>query len=698
MQYINDQHSPFHSGEKNLQTRTGKREAMESFGRRVIRSFMPDQHRQFYATLPFMVVGGVDKQGWPWTSLLSGKPGFMQSPHSTTLNINATLPMGDPLAKIIKQSGSPLGLLGIEMTTRRRNRLNGRITHTDDSGFSLQVDQSFGNCPQYIQNWKIHFVREPNTINTADMMNDNITTFNSLDAQARHLIKTADTFFVSSFINTKNNPEIEGVDVSHRGGRPGFVKIEDDTLTIPDFPGNNHFNTLGNFLVNPKAGMTFIDFSTGELLMLTGTVELLWEDEPEVIAYKGAERAWRFKLNHGIRLKDALPFRGSIEGYSPNTLITGDWKQAATTLAAEKKRNSWRPFKLSRIETESHLIRSFYFEPADHHGLLPFSAGQFLTLRIPLPNKEQPVLRTYTVSSAPGETHYKISVKREVKGYISQALHDNLKVNDIIEIKAPRGDFFIDTVEHRPAVLIGAGVGITPMISMASHVLTEGVRTRHMRPLTILQAPRTTAERAFHHEFQSIEKQSQGKIRYHSFISAPRTSEKIGVDFSGTGRLSAHVLRKILALDDYDFFLCGPPEFMQALYDMIRSLGVSDARILAEAFGLAALQRQPDNSIVSSNDASSITEEAQKAVITFTQSNIEQDWNAGDATLLETAEAQGITPNFSCRHGVCGACATKIKAGSVTYRSQASATHAKDEVLIYCAVPAKGTEALALVL
>lgn len=685
--------SPFHAGEQVIQTRTGMRDAMESFGRRAIRSFMPDQHRQFYEELPFMVVGGVDNQGWPWASLLSGRPGFVTSLDSKTLNFNAAPVVGDPLLPVLKTVGSPLGLLGIEMMARRRNRLNGRIVEADNAGFSLKVDQSFGNCPQYIQNWDVDFVREPSNIASSSTDISNTTTFNTLDDDARSLITKADTFFVSSYIQTEDRPEIEGVDVSHRGGRPGFVKIEGNTLTIPDYPGNYHFNTLGNFLVNPKAGLVFIDFETGEMLTLTGTVELLWEDEAEVVAFNGAERAWRFTVDHGVRLKDALPFRASMKAYSPNSLIMGDWEQTSATLAAEAKREIWRPFKLSRIEKESSVISSFYLEPADDDGVLPYEAGQFLTMRVTPPGSKEPVIRTYTASSASGEPHYRISVKREAEGYISKVLHDNFNVGDIIEIKSPKGDFFIDASEERPAVLIGGGVGITPMISMASQVMQEGLRTRHLRSLTILHASQTTAERAFAKDFQLMEKQTEGRVRYLSFITAPEKGEKPGVDFNGTGYITADIIRQILSLDDYDFYLCGPPAFMQALYDGIRSLGVRDARIFAEAFGPAALIRKADEGAIV---ADVVTEEADEAVIKFTKADFEQRWSAGDATLLETAEAHGLSPNFSCRNGVCGACATKLTSGSVAYRSEPMASRADDEVLICCAVPAKGTETIEL--
>lgn len=203
--------SPFHQGEKILQSRTGKRDAMESFGRRAIRSFMPDQHREFFEELPFIVVGSVDEQGWPWASILSGQSGFINSPEPTLLSIHAPALAGDPLQQSLKKVGSPLGLLGIEMMARRRNRMNGRISATTENQFSVTVDQSFGNCPQYIQNRSLTFTREPNELNDENK----VTTFTHLDDAAQAMISNADTFFVSSFIESEDKQTIEGVDVSH---------------------------------------------------------------------------------------------------------------------------------------------------------------------------------------------------------------------------------------------------------------------------------------------------------------------------------------------------------------------------------------------------------------------------------------------------------------------------------------------------
>jgi len=680
-----DRASPFHSGEQRLQTLAGQREHVEKFGRRAIRPFMPDEHRAFFRQLPFVVAGAVDDQGWPWASLLPGKPGFMQSPDNTTLTIAARAAPGDPVGDAIRP-GAALGLLGIEMHTRRRNRLNGHISEMQDGGFAVSVDQSFGNCPQYIQHRDVRFVRAPGEPGRCTKA----VPIERLDDRARALIAGADAFFVSSYVRAKNDPAVEGVDVSHRGGRPGFVRVDGNVLTVPDFPGNNLFNTLGNFLVNPKAGLVFIDFTTGDLLSLTGTVEILPDDHDEVTAFKGALRAWRFTLDHGVWLDDALPFRSTLGDYSANTLLTDTWAQADARKSAEAGRQNWRRFRVARVATESADIRSLYLEPDDGEALLPFRAGQFLTLRV-TPQKE-PMVRTYTVSSAPADPHYRISVKREEKGSVSRYLHETLSTGDTIDIKAPRGAFHIDTEESRPAVLLAGGIGITPMVSMARHVAMEGLRTRCLRRLTIIHAAKTTGQRAFAETFRDLERGTGGQIRYVSVISNPAPGEEPGSAFNGAGRITAKTLQQVLPLDDYDFFLCGPPSFMQSLYDMLQELGVSDARIFAEAFGPASLVRKRDGAA----PPLAAIEEADKAMVRFAWSGIERRWNSGDATLLELAEARGLTPAFSCRGGSCGTCATRLTKGSVAYRTAPTADHATDEVLICCAVPAKGTQVLEL--
>lgn len=310
--------SPYHSGEVALHTRVGRAEHQETMARRIHRTYMIDQHRTFFGMLPFVIAGSVDVSGAPWASALFGTPGFLSTPDDRKLAINTAILEGDPFAENAV-ADAPVSFVGIELQTRRRNRLNGIIGK--DKGLVVDVVQSFGNCPQYIHTRDMTFTRDPNVAFSPDR-----TVFNRLGPDERAIINKADTFFVASH-NPIDDPRVNGgVDVNHRGGNPGFVKIEGNTLTIPDFRGNFAFNTLGNFLVNPKAGLLFIDFASGDILQLTGAVELLWDMTPEIAAFEGAQRAWRFHLKNGHRLTAASPLTFIDGEASSRSVRTGSWQ------------------------------------------------------------------------------------------------------------------------------------------------------------------------------------------------------------------------------------------------------------------------------------------------------------------------------------------------------------------------------------
>jgi predicted pyridoxine 5'-phosphate oxidase superfamily flavin-nucleotide-binding protein len=187
-------------------------------------------------------------------------------------------------------------MLGIDLSTRRRNRVNGEIVSIDEAGFSLHVDQSFGNCPKYIQPRQNAGPAPAQGIGASGP----VDSFTALDERARALISEADTFFVASYA-----PAIDGIaqgaDVSHRGGHAGFLGLSaDGAIAVPDYPGNLFFNTLGNLMLNPRAGLLFVDFERGDLLQITGATEIAWH-----------ERVWRCTPSHGRWLNGALPMRFS---------------------------------------------------------------------------------------------------------------------------------------------------------------------------------------------------------------------------------------------------------------------------------------------------------------------------------------------------------------------------------------------------
>jgi predicted pyridoxine 5'-phosphate oxidase superfamily flavin-nucleotide-binding protein len=303
---------PFHGGELAAQALAGV--ASRGAG---IRDFMPDQHRIFFGQLPWLFAGVLDRDGWPLAAVLAAAPGSVASPTPTALSI-AALPSGDDPAFDAFRPGSPIGLLGLELETRRRNRANGRIETVGADGFTVEVAQSFGNCAKYIQ--------ARNRVRDGDERASAATDLTHLDEEARRLIVGADTLFIASAAALGS--ETGGIDISHRGGRPGFVRIDGDTLTIPDFAGNNYFNTFGNLLREPRASLLFIDFTSGTLLRLQGETEIVWQGA-ELARLDGAERLWRFRVKRGWRRAHAVPLRWSEPGFAPTTLQTGLWSAAA---------------------------------------------------------------------------------------------------------------------------------------------------------------------------------------------------------------------------------------------------------------------------------------------------------------------------------------------------------------------------------
>ena len=317
--------SPFHEGELSIQDRLGVRSKLDKAARRGIRDYMPDQHREFFAQLPFLVVGTLsrdsrDETCQPWASILVNRPGFVSSPTSRQLQVSATTFKGDPFGDNL-QIGAPIGVLGIEPHSRRRNRANGIVDQVFDSGFSIQISQSFGNCPKYIQARRLL----GNSVETLALDPPKVIRATTLDDRMQAIIGNADTFFIASSYpqnkaaadNTRDNSH--GVDVSHRGGKPGFVQWDGvrNQLTVPDYFGNFFFNTLGNLILNPRAGLLFPDFESGDLLYLAVETNIIWEG-PELESFDNAQRLLQMQVREAVRVESALPWHWSAPEFSPH--------------------------------------------------------------------------------------------------------------------------------------------------------------------------------------------------------------------------------------------------------------------------------------------------------------------------------------------------------------------------------------------
>jgi predicted pyridoxine 5'-phosphate oxidase superfamily flavin-nucleotide-binding protein len=314
--------SRFHPGELTLQRAIGA-EGRLAAAQGVIRDFMLNQHRELFEKLPTLFVATLDAEGQAWASVISGPPGFISTPDDRTLVIGTCLQVTDPGVAGLRV-GAPVGLLGIELHTRRRNRANGLIGAVLPDRIEVQVKQSFGNCPKYI------YARRPHPTVWREPDGPQLIIERLSDA-ALQLIAASDTLFIASSSAAKFAEASElgnegaGIDISHRGGLRGFVTVDRmgsaDRLMMPDYVGNSFFNTLGNLVLWPHAGLLFIDWQAGHLLQLAVEVELQTSGEA-IAAIPGAQRLVHMTVVRGTFRPHALALKWS-EPQSPPQFSAG---------------------------------------------------------------------------------------------------------------------------------------------------------------------------------------------------------------------------------------------------------------------------------------------------------------------------------------------------------------------------------------
>lgn len=303
----------FHEGEVALQERTGERSmALRNGG--VIAASLHPAMRSFLAEQRLLALGAPDAQGRPFAHLLFGVPGMATAEDGLLVTLHrsrlAGTPSEPPWADLLP--GTRLGLLAIDLATRRRLRVNGAVTALSDGAVRVAVAEVFPNCPKYIQRRRL--------VDEAAAPPDAAVTRGAhLDAASRGTIQRADTLFVAS-----HHPS-RGADVSHRGGVPGFVQIlDDETLRIPDYPGNSMFQTLGNLAVSRDAGLAFVDFRRGRVLQLSGTTSLHFDapDDPDHPT-GGTGRSWEFQVEAWIESPAPDASRWALVEPSPYNFAPG---------------------------------------------------------------------------------------------------------------------------------------------------------------------------------------------------------------------------------------------------------------------------------------------------------------------------------------------------------------------------------------
>ncbi len=534
--------NPFHAGERAAQNRAGVGDVSKWAGG-FVRDYLPQQHREFHSSLPFLVLSGSDGSGRVWTTLVEGDDGFIRSPDPQSLTLQTSVDPADPLALRFSEGGD-IGGIGIELATRRRNRFSGQIT-PGGTGMTIKVRQTFGNCPQYIHTRSLR--RAPRSSEQVTMQSDRLS-----DTQIA-TIRQANTMFIGSGHQGTPGAASNGYDASHRGGPAGFVHVAGQKhLQIPDYAGNNFFNTIGNILSDPRVGLLFVDFEAGGLLHITGRAKIDW-------APRGARDpdAWRMinvEIDKVIERPGAVSLR---------------W----TPLDTQS-----RKLRLIRREKASENITSFYLAPADGRPLDPFEPGQHLPISVQIPGQSGMTDRSYSLSgSASHPEQYRLSVKREENGLVSRFLHDHLEKGDMIEVQPPEGDFAIPEGDG-PVVLVSAGVGLTPMVSML-HTLATGNRT-----VWYVHGARNKRDHALRGEVADLVAQNDN-LQQRVFYSQPENGDLADHSVHCEGRVTARDLLELEAGSDAHYMLCGPRQFLADIQNGLEDLGVPPEHVFFETFG-----------------------------------------------------------------------------------------------------------------
>ena len=538
-----DDANPFHAGERRAQARTGAGD-VAAWADGFIRPSMPDQHRAFFAQLPFLVLAGADPDGQQWVTLRDGEPGFVGSPDDKTLTIDAKPSAHDPLAAALTQ-GTDIGLLGIELAIRRRNRLSGAF-RPRGTGYAIDVRQSFGNCPQYIQErtWQRVLVSETPSATRSSMLSG---------AQIAR-IRAADTLFLGTGHHTRDGHASNGFDASHRGGAPGFVQVVDAThLRIPDYAGNNFFNSIGNLLESPAIGVAFVDFETGGLLHLSGRATIAWA--PPDSQAPTAQRVIDVTIDAVVDRPNAVALRWSRDEEDLRALV------------------------VTRKVVEAEGITSFYLAAADGAPLAPFEAGQHLPIELDIPGQPGPVKRSYSLSGPASAETYRLSIKRTTHGIGSGFLHDHVNVGGRISARAPSGEFMVPCSDC-PLVLASAGIGLTPMLSMLHAAALQDVNRR----VWYVHGARSGTQHAFKSEVDALVA-SRPNLAKHIQYSQPSDTDRAGTDFDAVGQVTAETLLDLNADPSAHYLLCGPTEWIATLRTGLETAGVPSHYIHFETFG-----------------------------------------------------------------------------------------------------------------
>ena len=325
--------------------------------------------------------------------------------------------------------------------------------------------------------------------------------------------------------------------------------------------------------------------------------------------------------------------------------------------------NGFRKFEILRKEPEIEGVHSFYLIPHDGKPLPPFLPGQYLTFQLKIPNQPKPIIRCYSLSDSPHHwDYYRVSIKQVPPppdkpdvppGLSSTYFNDALRVGDILDVKAPGGHFFLDTTVQTPVVLVGGGIGITPVLSMLNTICESGSK----RETWLFVGIRNGDEHLMKEHLDRLDREHEN-VHLRVCYSDPRQDDVEGRDYHHAEWVSVDLFKRVLPSNNYEFYICGPPPMMESLTSGLDEWGVPERDINFEAFGPATIQK---------TKIEEFPETVPAMDVVFERSGKALRWDSSFENILDFAEENGIAIDSGCRAGNCGTCITAVKSGDVAY-------------------------------
>ncbi len=356
-------------------------------------------------------------------------------------------------------------------------------------------------------------------------------------------------------------------------------------------------------------------------------------------------------------------------------------------LEEDRARLTWtgaRKFRVMQKVQEGGDICSFYLVPHDGKALPPFQPGQYLTFLLKLPGRDKPLIRCYSLSDSPfNAERYRVSIKRVPPprdrpelppGQSSNFFHDRLNEGDILDVKAPGGHFYLDLSKHTPVVLIGGGVGLTPVLSMLNAICEAGSK----RETWLFYGVRNNDDCIMREHLERLDRENEN-VHLQICFSNPTNDDVAGRDFHHSERVSVELFKRVLPSSNYEFYMCGPPPMMEALNADLKEWSVPEAHVNFEAFGPATVRKTKAAPVATEGEA--------PIQVEFAKSGKTVAWSGSSDSLLEFAEDNDIMIDSGCRAGNCGTCVTAIKTGEVSYVLEPGETPESGSCLTCIAVP-----------